>query len=1134
MLPAYLVIFVALAYLAVLFLIASRGEKQQQDKPRPWRYSLVLGVHCTTWAFYGTVTQAAHYGWWFAPTYLGGILIFLFAHGFLMKLLTVVKQQNLTSIADLLGSRYGKSHSIAVFVTFISLVALVPYIALQLRAVSASFSAVTDVDATRIPWFTDVSAGVAVVMILFAILFGARKLSLSEKHPGLMDAVAFESIIKLLSFALVGLFCTYQLFNGFTDLFIQAAAAPLAQEALEGLPNGTYIYITHMLLGALAMFLLPRQFHVNFIENTHPDELKTARWAFPLYLFAINFFILPITLAGILLVPESRGEDMFMLALPVLMDRPDISMIAFIGGLAAATSMVIMATLALSIMISNDVFTPLWLRWRKAKQQEFKLTSGVVLTIRRLTMVLIISLAYLYHEATESGVPLVSNGLIAMALLAQLGPALIGGLVWQRSSRIGAIAGLSAGTIIWAILLLLPSLSSNQQLTDLAISNSILISLSINILLFVLVSLFLPDSSVDRKHAQRYLQPNADYTDVSSRPHVSWGKLRSVLSRFIDAKDTVQLDKRLGLTLAAAPAEGLVPPVLLQRVERELAGAVGSAASRLILHGLARTSEVNAEAMADWATEASRLYRFNRELLQASVENIPQGISVIDKDLRLVAWNRRYLEIFNYPDGFIHAGMPVVELLRYNAKRGLFGDPDADIQEEVNKRLNYLRRGSSYRYQRQHEGRVIELQGNPMPEGGFVTAYTDVTKLVKAQEELHSINQELENRVKERTQELTEANSLMELAKRAAEEAHLSKSRFFAAAGHDLMQPFNAASLFCEMLQQRLEHAEQQEEFALAAQIQQSLSNAEELLTMLLEMTKLESGNLKPDIQQVPLNDVLLPLAESFSILAKEKGITLRVKPTKALVVTDKRLLSRVIQNLISNAIRYTDSGRVLCGVRRRDKHSIELQIIDTGRGIPADKQNEIFKEFHQLGDQADNPGLGLGLAIVERMCRLLQIPITLKSIENKGTCFGILLPVSGWQGDVTKPIVLQGVPQQAAVLNDIHVILLDNDETLRLAIAKLLRGWGAEVTPCHSIEEAMAVSKKPNLLFVDYHLDNDEVGVTGIRMLREKWQNQLPAILSTADPDESIREQVIEIQAAFLPKPVKQAALLRLLKRLL
>jgi len=1133
MLPASLVIFIAFLYLALLFLIASRGERKQNNTPKPWRYALVLGVHCTTWAFYGTVTQAAHYGWWLAPTYLGGIIVFLFAHRFLLKLLTVVKQQNLTSIADLLGSRYAKSQTIAVFVTFIAFVALVPYIALQLRAVSASFSAITGIDATRIPWFTDVSAGVALVMMVFAILFGARRLSLAEKHPGLMDAVAFESIVKLVTFSAVGLFCTYQLFDGFADLFIQAAAQPATQAMLTGVPNGTYIYITHMLLGALAMFLLPRQFHVNFVENTSPEELKKARWAFPLYLFAINFFILPIALAAMLLVPESRGEDMLMLAVPVLMNRPDISLIAFIGGLAAATSMVIMATLALSIMMSNDVFTPLWLRLRKAKQQELQLTSSSVLTIRRLTMVLIIALAYWYHQATESGVPLVSNGLIAMALLAQLAPALVGGMYWQRSSRVGAMAGMATGTLIWVVMLLLPSLSARQEITDLAISHGVLSSLAVNLLLYILGSLLFADNEAEQKHAARFLKPDSEHTDTGLKRQVNWGRLRSVLARFIDDKDTAQLDQRLGLTLAAAPAEGLVPPGLLQRIERELAGAVGTAASRLILHGLARSAPANVEDMADWASEASRMYRFNRELLQASVENIPQGISVVDKDLRLVAWNRRYLEIFNYPEGFIRAGMPVVELLRYNAKRGLFGEPDADIQKEVQKRLNYLRHGSSYRYQREHSGRVIELQGNPMPEGGFVTAYTDITELVHAQQQLHEINVGLEQRVADRTQALSEANSELEVAKRVAEDAHISKSRFFAAAGHDLMQPFNAASLFCEMLRERLRLAEQAEEFALANQLQQSLNNAEELLTMLLEMTKLESGNLKPDIRDVPLDDILKPLAESFAVLAQEKGLRLRVRTSGVRVTTDKRLLSRVIQNLISNAIRYTENGRVLCGIRRRGNSHVELQIIDTGVGIPADKRNEIFKEFHQLEGVAENPGLGLGLAIVERMCRLLEIPISLRSELGKGTRFGILLPVSGWVQDAAFSAAPVTIGSNQQILQGVRVLLLDNDEALRTAICKQFESWGATVFSCHSISEALAVASKPDLLFVDYHLDNDEVGVTGILRLREQWQAELPAIISTADPDESIREQVVEIRAAFLPKPLKQAALLRLLKRL-
>src|SRR5690554_1710741 len=239
MLPVSVVLITAILYLLIVFSIAARGEKRPQaERPQPWRYTLALGVHCTTWAFYGTVTQTANYGWWFAPTYLGGILFFLFAHRLMLHILTVVKQQNFTSIADLIGARYGKSQFLSAFVAIIALIALVPYIALQLRAITASFAAITGVDAQQAPWFVDVSAGVALIMMVFAILFGARKLSLSEKHPGLMDAVAFESIVKLAAFMIIGLFCVYQLFDGFADVLVTAAANAVTQEMLAGKPNG--------------------------------------------------------------------------------------------------------------------------------------------------------------------------------------------------------------------------------------------------------------------------------------------------------------------------------------------------------------------------------------------------------------------------------------------------------------------------------------------------------------------------------------------------------------------------------------------------------------------------------------------------------------------------------------------------------------------------------------------------------------------------------------------------------------------------------------------------------------------------------------------------------------------------------
>ncbi|MGM0633570.1 MAG: hybrid sensor histidine kinase/response regulator [Pseudomonadota bacterium] len=1121
MLPISVVLFAAFAYLVLLFTIASRGERRARQGPRPWRYTLALGVHCTTWAFYGTVTQAAQYGWSFAPTYLGAICVFLFAHQFQMKMLTVVKQQNLTSIADLVGSRYGKSPSLAAAVAIICLIALIPYIALQLRAVAASFSAVTGLGPAVAPWFADLAAAVALAMIGFAILFGARRLSLSEQHPGLMDAVAFESLVKLAGFAIVGLFVTYQLFDGVNDLILRAAADPQARELFQPRENGVYIYVTHMLLGALAMFVLPRQFQVNFLENNSPEELRKARWAFPLYLFAINFFILPIALGGMLLAPEARGQDTFLLTLPILAERPDISLIAFIGGLSTATSMVIMATLALSIMISNDVITPLWMRARRTGNPASDLTPGGILLTRRLTMVTIVVLAYVYHRLTQGGMPLVSNGLIAMALVSQLAPAMFGGLLWSRANRNGAMAGLLAGTGVWTAMLLLPSFNPDQLLPDRLISDGVVISLTVNILVYVVVSLLTAQSETERQQGLRFTRPGNRAEPVIDGQQVTWGRLRSVLSRFMDPGDEEGLDRRLGLSIAAMPAESLVHPTLLSRLERELAGAIGSSASRLLISSLARPSPVDVDDVVDWASEASQLYRFNRELLQASVENIPQGISVIDKELRLVAWNRRYLEIFEYPEGLIRAGVAIEEILRFNARRGLFGQADSDIDAEVRKRLDYLRRGSRYRYQReQPSGQIIELHGSPMPDGGFVTTYTDITELVHAQNELRRINVELEARVDERTQALSEA-------KQAAEQAHRSKSRFFAAASHDLMQPFNAASLFCGMLLQRLRH----DEARLALQIQQSLQNAEELLTMLLEMTRLESGNLQPHKTDVSLQDILSPLEASFSLQARENGLTLRMHSTRIVVHTDPKILQRILQNLLSNAIRYTRRGRIVCGVRRRPGNRVELQVLDTGQGIPEEKFNEIFMEFRQLDQQDHNPGLGLGLAIVERMCHLLSIPMRLESTVGRGTCFSLTLPVSAWRDQERARQPVSGDAGQWSLPAATHLLLLDDDPRIREALTSLFKEWGASVTACASIAEAERVAARPDLLFIDYHLAGQETGTEAIRRIRDRWRSDIPAILSTADPDESIREQVIEVGALFLPKPVKQAALKRLLK---
>ncbi|MCA1768057.1 MAG: PAS domain-containing hybrid sensor histidine kinase/response regulator, partial [Idiomarina sp.] len=854
-------------------------------------------------------------------------------------------------------------------------------------------------------------------------------------------------------------------------------------------------------------------FHVGYVENTHSDELKTARWAFPLYLFAINFFILPLALSALHLAPEQASQDTFLLAIPLMTDSPGITLIAFIGGLSAATSMVIIALLALSIMVSNDVVMPVWLRMTRQTLRQFSFTPTRILSIRRMTMVVVMFMAYLYYQATIESMPLVNSGLLSLALLAQLAPAILATVIWRKATQTGVLAGLAVGTTLWLTLLLIPSIGRQPQVTDIDIANGVLISLAANIACFWLFSLISRNVQAETP----LIDSNESY---AQQPSLTWARLRSLLSRFYDDQQLAAIQQRLRVDLLTPEGQSMVPAPMLVRIERELSAVIGTSASRLLLDTVSEQQEFPVSRVVDWATEASKLYQFNRELLQASVENIPQGISVIDQKLRLVAWNRRYLEIFAYPDGLVRSGMPVEELLRYNASRGLLSTTEnGDTEGEIQKRLNYLRTGSAYRYQRQQGSLTIELQGNPMPGGGFVTTYSDITERIDAQKQLQKINQELEQRVDERTRQLLSA-------KQAEERAHESKSRFFAAVSHDLMQPFNAASLFCEMLQSRLPH----QYLPLAENIHRSLEHAEELLTMLLDMTKLDAGNLQPDYQNFSIDQALQPLVERYQMMAKEKQLQLNYHKSSALVNTDRKLLTRIVQNLLSNALRYTENGRIVLGFRRHREH-LTIHIIDTGSGIPEHKQEDIFREFHQLQSSGDNPGLGLGLSIVERMCRLLKIELSLSSTLGKGTAFSLTLPVVGWE-KTSQPLVTEKLAVNEQLLQGVRVLVIDNDPQVLEATAGLLTDWGAETVTATELKQAL-LHRPCDLILADYHLDNGNTGIELVIAMRKEWNTNTPAIINSADPDELLREQALEANAHFIPKPLKSGALKRLLKRI-
>ena len=430
--------------------------------------------------------------------------------------------------------------------------------------------------------------------------------------------------------------------------------------------------------------------------------------------------------------------------------------------------------------------------------------------------------------------------------------------------------------------------------------------------------------------------------------------------------------------------------------------------------------------------------------------------------------------------------------------------------------------GSEYKYVRkQADGRVIELNGSPLPGGGYVTTYSDITAYIKIQDQLEQAKTELEARVAHRTKQL-------EVAKQEADQANLSKTKFLAAAGHDLMQPFNAATLFASMLVQKTSGTELH---SMSEGLLHSLNSAESLLTSLLDMTRLESGRLTVQKSHFALDDVLAGLVNEFKIIGEQKSLTLRYVPTTVKVYSDPKLLRRIIQNLLSNAVRYTESGAVLIGVRHRSADKIDIAVIDTGPGIPENQLQDIFNEFHQL-DQQHNQGLGLGLTIVERISQLLVHPVRVASQTGKGTGFSITVERSFETIQRHTEVVSDKRSDSVKLLEGRRILVIENDEQISSAMEALLADWGAQVMVARTCEEALALNSIPDLMLVDYHLDHGETGINVVRHLREHWQQAVPGILNTANRHDGVRDEAREAGLLYLPKPLKPAALKRLLRQ--
>ena len=479
MLHGTTIILISFAYLGLLFAIAYYAD-QRADAGRPviaspYIYSLSLAVYATAWTFYGSVGRAASDGIGFLPIYIGPTLMIALWWVVMRKILRISKRNRITSLADFIASRYGKSALLGGLVTVIAVIGILPYISLQLKAVSSSFTILVQypeiimpAQVGAAPIREDTALWVALILAAFTIAFGTRHLDAAEHHPGMVAAIAFESVVKLLAFLAVGVFVTFGVYNGFGDVFARAAAEPSMRAMLtplEGVAGGYSNWVWLTILSMMAIMFLPRQFQVAVIENVDEKHLNKAIWLFPLYMLAINVFVLPIAFGGLLRFPDgSVDADTFVLTLPMAEKRELLALLVFIGGLSAATGMVIVETIALSTMVCNDLVMPVLLRLRGLRLNERPDLTGLLLGIRRGAIVLILLLGYLYFKLAGEAYALVSIGLISFAAVAQFGPAILGGIFWKGGTRAGALCGLLAGFAVWLYTLFIPALARSEWL----------------------------------------------------------------------------------------------------------------------------------------------------------------------------------------------------------------------------------------------------------------------------------------------------------------------------------------------------------------------------------------------------------------------------------------------------------------------------------------------------------------------------------------------------------------------------------------------------------------------------------------------------------------------------------------------
>lgn len=711
MINSWILITISVAYWLLLFVVAYFAEiyakRGKGLSHNPYIYSLSLAVFCTAWTFFGSVGKVKDGGFDFLAVYIGPTLFMPIGWIVLRKVIRICKVQRITTIADFISSRYGKNVTLASIVTVFCFLGIIPYISLQLKAISESYDILTHGSIYHAStkgslfFFDDTAFMMAIGMALFAVIFGTRKIEATERHEGMVSAIAFESIIKLLAFLAVGAYVTFIVFDGFGDIFTRALNAPdLKKLFVVPKENGFSNWFWISFLSGMAVFFLPRQFQVAVVENVDEKHLNKAIWLFPLYLLAINIFVLPIAFGGQMIFGVSGIDaDYYILDIPLHFNHEALALFVFIGGYAAATSMIIVETIALSTMFSNHLVLPMLLANAKLNNLFKGNFSNVIIHSRRIGIVVILSASYLYYHLLSKNYSLVSIGLISFVSVAQLMPAIIGGIFWKKGNKLGALLGLSAGFLIWVFTLVIPSLSNSfpilSQISNASmfgfegwspIVHSMFWSLFVNVSLYVGFSLFTKQGIADANQAEIFVNINKYANVLESTPiwkgTANVPDIRSLLANFLGVDRTNLALNAFAQRNAIKLDENRADPKLVAYAERVLSGIIGSGSARIMVASTVKEEEIKIDEVLDILKESQYFVRLNKELKRKTEELERAQFDLLEA-------NNRLLEQDELKDDFLttvthELRTPITSIRAFSE---ILHDND-DIDEE--ERKNYL------------------------------------------------------------------------------------------------------------------------------------------------------------------------------------------------------------------------------------------------------------------------------------------------------------------------------------------------------------------------------------------------------------------------------------------------------------